>query len=267
MISLLSSLLLVGAVAAVPAPAHVARGTNTTTAAAWDAGAVTQYPIHASCNATQRHQIEVGLNETIALADHAKAHVLRWGNESAIYRKYFGDRPSFEAIGAYDMIVNADKKGVLFRCDNPDKNCDLEGWGGHWRGENATSETVICELSYHTRRSLNSMCALGYTVAGFETNTFWAADLMHRLYHVPAVGQMWIEHFAEGYGEVLELAKSNRSVSTRDSETLQFFALEAYAFDIAVPGEGCPGEHEETEEKEDIPDNCHTHDGGVLHCT
>lgn len=128
------------------------------------------------------------------------------------------------------------------------------GWGGHWRGENATSETVICELSYHTRRSLNSMCALGYTVAGSETNTFWAADLMHRLYHVPAVGQMWIEHFADGYGEVLELAKSNRSESTRDSETLQFFALEAYAFDIAVPGEGCPGEHEEIEEKEDIPD-------------
>lgn len=128
------------------------------------------------------------------------------------------------------------------------------GWGGHWRGENATSETVICELSYHTRRSLNSMCALGYTVAGSETNTFWAADLMHRLYHVPAVGQMWIDHFADGYDEVLELAKSNRSESTRDSETLQFFALEAYAFDIAVPGEGCPGEHEETEEKEDIPD-------------
>jgi hypothetical protein len=33
--------------------------------------------------------------------------------------------------------------------------------------------------------------------------------------------------------------------SARDSETLQYFALEAYAYDISVPGVGCPGvQHE-----------------------
>lgn len=86
------------------------------------------------------------------------------------------------------------------------------------------------------------MCFQGYTVAGSETNTFWASDLMHRLYHVPAVGQGWVDHFADGYDEVIALAKSNGTESTHDSEALQYFALEAYAFDIAAPGVGCAGE-------------------------
>ena len=94
--------------------------------APWDAGATTQFPIHPSCNATQRRQIEQGLNETVELAAHAKAHILRWGNESDIYQKYFGNRPSVEPIGAFELIVKGNRD-VLFRCDNPDGNCQIEG--------------------------------------------------------------------------------------------------------------------------------------------
>jgi hypothetical protein len=122
-----------------------------------------------------------------------------------------------------------------------------KGWGGHWRGSNATDETVICDLSYETRRSLNQMCALGYTVAASETNTFWASDLLHRLYHIPAFGWDYVSHFASDYDEVIELAESENTTSTRDSDTLQYFALEAYAFDISVPGVGCAGEPVEAE--------------------
>lgn len=85
------------------------------------------------------------------------------------------------------------------------------------------------------------MCALGYNVAESPTNTFWASDLMHRLYHMPAVGGAYIEHYAEDYAEVIELAAGNETYSTHDSDTLQYFALEVYAYDIAVPGVGCPG--------------------------
>lgn len=97
------------------------------------------------------------------------------------------------------------------------------------------------------------MCGLGYTVSESETNTFWAADLLHRLYHVSAIGQNWIDHFADGYEEVIDQAKENATLSTRDSETLQYFALEVYAYDIAVPGIGCPGDqhkHDETHAEE-----------------
>ena len=94
---------------------------------AWDTGAVTAYPIHSSCNATQRAQIAAGLNETILLAEHAKEHVLRWGNNSELYQKYFGNLPPYEVIGAFDMVVSGDTGSVLFRCDNPDGNCANDG--------------------------------------------------------------------------------------------------------------------------------------------
>lgn len=34
-----------------------------------------------------------------------------------------------ETIGAFDVVVNGDRKDLLFRCDNPDGNCDIEGIG------------------------------------------------------------------------------------------------------------------------------------------
>ncbi|KAL3465022.1 putative peptidase family-domain-containing protein [Aspergillus heterothallicus] len=246
------------------------------------------FPIHHSCNATEQRQLATALQETVDLVSHAKTHILRWGNESAIYRKYFGDRPSLTAIGAYDIIINGNPDNILFRCDNPDGNCVLDGWAGHWRGENATDETVICELSYQVRRPLSTMCGLGYTVSESETNTFWASDLLHRLYHMPAIGQGLVEHYADGYEGVLELAQGNRTEAVHDSETLQYFALEVYAYDVVVPGVGCVGGEEESSEEqtadeagdapaaddqedeaaeEDIPENCHTHEGGELHCT
>ncbi|KAL4804430.1 putative peptidase domain-containing protein [Aspergillus unguis] len=232
------------------------------------------FPIHHSCNATEQRQLATALQETVTLVEHAKDHILRWGNDSGIYRKYFGDRPSLTAIGAYEIIVNGNSDNVLFRCDDPDDNCRLDGWAGHWRGENGTDETVICPLSYTTRRSLSTMCALGYTVSGSETNTFWAGDLLHRLYHMPAFGQGLVEHYADGYEEVRELAEGNRTEAVHDSETLQYFALEAYAYDVAVPGVGCVGDEEsasseleEEDDEEEIPENCHTHEGGELHCT
>jgi hypothetical protein len=93
----------------------------------WNAGGVNEFPIHSSCNATQRRQIELGLAEAVSLAAHARDHILRWSNESEIYRKYFDNSPSFEAIGAFEVVVNGDKNDILFRCDNPDGNCDIEG--------------------------------------------------------------------------------------------------------------------------------------------
>lgn len=270
----------------------------------WNAGAVHEFRIHPSCNVTERRQLQNGLAEAVALAEHAKQHVLRWGNASELYRKYFGNHPSGEVIGNFDKIANGDRSGMLFRCDDPDGNCRRPTYGGHWRGENATDETVICPRSFETRRLLVQMCALGYNVAEYPTNTFFASDLIHRLYHMPAVGEYHIEHYTETYTEVLDLAKNNASYSVHDSDSLQYFALDVYAHDIAVPGIGCSGTVPPTSEQVStssvqatssgaattfvtsavptvsatattaeavsvtsaIPPGCHTHADGALHC-
>lgn len=117
----------------------------------------------------------------------------------------------------------------------------LIGWGGHWRGENATDETVICPLSYTTRKPLETMCSNGYTIANNKLATYFAADLMHRLYHTTKIGEGAAEHYADTYSECLELAQNNSAEAVRNTHSLQYFALDVYAMEVALPGEGCTG--------------------------
>lgn len=125
-----------------------------------------------------------------------------------------------------------------------DSNLD---WAGHHRGSNASSETVICPLSYTTRLPLSSLCSRGYTVATGKSAIYWAGDLIHRLYHVDLVGENTVTHHADGYAGVTELAKSdNYTLAATNSASLSYFAIEVYAYDISVPGEGCVGKMDPT---------------------
>ena len=118
---------------------------------------------------------------------------------------------------------------------------DITAWGGHWRGENATGETVICPTSFFERRPLTTLCAWGYNVRQYSRLLFWGSDLLHRLYHIPSFGQGYVDHYSEGYEAIVESASMNSPNATHDSDGLQYFALEAYAYDIVLPGQGCPG--------------------------
>ncbi|KAF2439845.1 zincin [Karstenula rhodostoma CBS 690.94] len=291
----LRSAVLLFAASAVASPALLPRQASTVTvtqvasapaptATAWNSGAVDEFTIHSSCNNTEAAQIKKGLGETLILVRHARDHILRFGNSSEIYQKYFGNASTGEPIGWYTKIADGNKADLLFRCDDPDSNCGQEGWAGHWRGENATSETVICPLSYEVRKPLEALCGFGWDVANGKTNFYWASDLLHRLLHVPTVGEGIVEHYAEDYAEVIELAQTESSLSVRDSDTLQLFALEAYAHDISIPGEGCAGNlssaeaasatdtpsptlSEEPSATSAAPAECHTHADGVVHCS
>ena len=99
-------------------------------------------------------------------------------------------------------------------------------------------------MSYAKRRYLDSVCGLGYTVAKSPLNTFWATDLLHRVLHVPAISEGVVDHFADGYDGVVEQAKTDPEKSAIDSDVLQYFAIDVYAFDVAAPGVGCTGDEE-----------------------
>lgn len=209
----------------------------------WDHSWPREYTIHKSCNATQTNQLKQALADTRALAQHAKDHVLRYGNLSEFYTRYFGNATTYEVIGVFEKLLSANKTGVLFRCDNIDGNCKFDGWAGHWRGNNGSDETVICDLSFTSRLYLSQMCSRGYTVAGSPTTVFWGGDLLHRLWHTDAMGEKVISHYADTYEDCLELAKSNASYTAINSATLRYYALDVYAYDISVPGVGCTGNY------------------------
>jgi hypothetical protein len=86
-----------------------------------------QYPIHASCTTTETALLQQAFSELEVLAQHAKDHIMRFGNDSSFYRKYFGDANTAEPAGWYEKVLHSDKAGVLFRCDDIDGNCHQEG--------------------------------------------------------------------------------------------------------------------------------------------
>ncbi|KAE9970107.1 hypothetical protein BLS_005071 [Venturia inaequalis] len=245
-ILLLTATTLASPLAAREAVTAVTRTMSSTELTPWNAGAVNTFLVHSSCNATLRAQLERGLEEAVELARHAKEHLLFWGRDSPFVTKYFGEESTATPLGWYERIVSADKAGMLFRCDDPDKNCATQDkWAGHWRGENATLETVICPRSFELRRSLESVCGLGYTVTGSPLNTFWATDLLHRMFHVPKINENKVDHYAEDYEAVIELTKTHSNSTVFNSDSLQYFAIDVYANDIAAPGVGCHGNEPE----------------------
>lgn len=209
----------------------------------WQADWVKTFPIANSCNSTQFNQLAVGLQEAQTLAEHARDHTLRYGYKSPFYRKYFGNESSIaEVAGVFQTIVSADKSDILFHCEDLDDKCSNDGWAGYWRGTNGSDETVICDLSFTSRRYLSQLCAYGYTVSQSATNTFWASDLLHRFFHLDSIGNQIIGHYVDSYEESLEFSSSNATYAVRNSDSLIYYALDVYAYDIAVPGEGCSGD-------------------------
>ncbi|GAA5852204.1 hypothetical protein JCM3766R1_006818 [Sporobolomyces carnicolor] len=204
---------------------------------------MTQVQIHESCDAGQAHFIRAGLDDMNLLAKHAYDRILKYGETDELYVKYFGNASSATAAGFYAQLLYGNKPGVLFRCDNPDGNCNevtAEGpWAGHHRGRNATEQTVICPPTYTRRMQLSTLCWDGVEIGSLPPARWLATDFMHRLIHIPSITYGHISHAADSLGGVLELAANNDSMTVSNQNTFQFYALDAYAYDVVWPGKSC----------------------------
>ncbi|KAI5777998.1 putative peptidase domain-containing protein [Geopyxis carbonaria] len=292
-----------GAVAAPTATATATAALNAPTKAPV-IGAM-DITIHASCNATQTRQLQAALSDTRELTQHALTHLLTHSTASPLFLKYFSsphlNATTLPVVGLLSRLLHAPKPGVLLRCDDADGKCAANpSWAGHHRGAAAANETVICAPSFFTRRALRDMCARGYEItneadkANGGRNLFWAGDLMHRLFHVPAVTEGAVEHWSEGgYEGVMEWLKGvgveEQGMVGGNSDAVQYFALEAYALEVAAPGVGCLGTPREAapvtasasasvsasasatvapvaSKVQAAGKECHTHAGGDIHC-
>lgn len=99
--------------------------------------AIVDFPIHSSCNGSQKMQLQGGLFDLKRVTRAAADHLLLHGNSSELFVTYFGEAgdPAVP-LGIYERILNGDKSKALLRCDDPDRNCATQiGYNGHWRGE------------------------------------------------------------------------------------------------------------------------------------
>lgn len=136
--------------------------------------------LHSSCNATQQRMLKQALGEMNEVTSFAIEYLEHNGAQDQVFTTYFGTEPDAypTVIGAYKALLSANKKGVLIRCDDPDGNCHQDGWRGHYRGENATTETVICDSSYTDRLFNSAFCMFGFQLAKDKPSTYWSIDLM-----------------------------------------------------------------------------------------
>lgn len=60
--------------------------------------------------------------EALEVAAFAKQYITTNGASDPVFKLYFGDQPAAypTAMGAYDGLINSNKEGVIFRCDDPD---------------------------------------------------------------------------------------------------------------------------------------------------
>lgn len=58
------------------------------------------------------------------------------------------------------------------------QNCGQPGWRGHWRGNNGSAETVICDASYTDRKFNSAFCMGGYQLEKTAPSYYWSVDLM-----------------------------------------------------------------------------------------
>ncbi|KDE06854.1 hypothetical protein MVLG_02890 [Microbotryum lychnidis-dioicae p1A1 Lamole] len=230
---------------------HSSQNTSTSTSF------TTEVTILESCSVAQTHHLRQGLEEMLELANHAKERLLERGETDELYVTYFGNAPASSVIGYYSQIALGNKAGVILRCDDPDKNCATQStaegpWAGHYRGKNASHETVICPPSFNVsnRVSLSELCWDGRLIGSGNPSHYLGADLMHRLTHVPSVTFGHVDHTAEGYAESLRLASTNNSLAAFNSDTFQFFALDAYARDVAFAPNGCTVSMEQAKAEE-----------------
>ncbi|EJD50849.1 zincin [Auricularia subglabra TFB-10046 SS5] len=196
-----------------------------------------------SCNATQTRMLRAALEDTYELANGAREYILEKGANDDLYKTYFGTAKPEDAAAIYEGLINGPKDGVLLRCDDIDGNCKAHAtYAGHWRNENATKETVICDLSYEIRKTNEEFCMFGYTVAQSSTGYYWSTDLIHRFFHVPNITVGVVDHHADKYEECLALAKDKPELAILNTHSLQYFAADVYARTVALPPNGCLGE-------------------------
>jgi len=255
-------------------------------------GAYTQdITIHSSCNVSETRMLQAALSDAFEIATFAQEYIITNGPQDPVFQTYFGNQSDAysRVLGVWESLLTSNKEGVLLRCDDIDGNCHQAGWRGHWRGENASSETVICDASYTDRKYNEAFCMYGYELVNTAPSYYWGIDLIHRLFHVPQVTNSAVEHYADDYESVIELAEHNSTYSPVDSDALQWFAAHVYAIEVAQGGQQCIGTftdpHDHTSSSptatastsvssgmsttstSSAAAECHTHSDGVVHCS
>ncbi|WRT64462.1 uncharacterized protein IL334_001394 [Kwoniella shivajii] len=211
----------------------------------WSAGASNTFSVWGnSCNTTQLELIGEGLAQTFKLVEHGRDHLRRYGNDS-YFQRWFGKTNDPNTLqGLFDRIVSGDKGNVSFTCDDIDNTCN--GKYGIIPGyfSSSTPElTVVCPTYYLSKFPMDELCTRGNTITSQGSESTDGSWFLHRLLHLPIASGGLLKDVVDSAHDAVELAKGvNATQSIHNIHSIQYYALDVYASDILLPGEGCLGD-------------------------
>lgn len=196
--------------------------------------------IHQTCNETNARMLNAVFADSLEATAYAKNRLLDYGVEDVFYERWFGNGSAFSVMGVLDQLMESNKSGVIFRCDDADGLCAANPnyYAGHHR-ESAPSETVICDYFYTSRKPLSQMCFNGDLMT-VDPKKYGGIDLLHRYLHVPKVSLDIVGEYAEDLEGVLDLAKNNATYAVLNTDNILYYIADVYSSTV-IPG-GCLGE-------------------------
>ncbi|ODV60828.1 Zps1p, partial [Ascoidea rubescens DSM 1968] len=192
--------------------------------------------IHSSCNATERRKLEYMFKESLEVVAKGRNHILNEGNNYEVFKRWFGeDGDMFVVLGIFDYVLQGNKDGILFRCDDADGSCAKNPtWGGHHRTDpKYENETVICENFYRSRKTLLDICGSN-TISEDGPANYASVDLVHRYFHVPSMSRGIV--IEEDYDDLEEFAQNNGTYASRNVDNLLHYLADSYGHDIQEGG-------------------------------
>lgn len=199
------------------------------------------FPYIENCNATQTKMINKYYQDMLEVASIARTHLIN-NDVDETFEHWFGSEGNpLTVLGVIDNIVEGNKDGALYRCDDVDGSCasHLTSWPGYHR-ENATQETVLCDLFFTSKKPIEDMCVIG-NITEVTPKIFAGIDLFHRFLHIESINKGFVGEYSETMEEIVDYAQNNATYAVLNTDSVLYYIAEAYALEL-TPG-GCLGDY------------------------
>ncbi|RSH89108.1 hypothetical protein EHS25_002774 [Saitozyma podzolica] len=213
---------------------------NTT---AWSAGARDSYSVWgSSCNTTQLVKVSPRLSSSLRMRGTTSGGL---ATIPCNFQRWFGTTNHPNQIqGLFDRIVAGDKGNISFTCDDLDSECNGQyGVIPGYFSPSTPELTVVCPTFFLSKNPLDQLCTRGQTISSQGSESTDGSWFLHRLLHLPTATGGGLSDVVDTSHEAVELARGvNASQTVKSIHSIQYYALDVYAADLLLPGEGCLGD-------------------------
>lgn len=194
------------------------------------------YPTIENCNATKVKMINKYYQDFLEFSSVARSHLINEGIDETFIH-WFGEKGNpLVVLGVIDNLVEGNKDGILYRCDDIDGYCATHqtSWPGYHRS-NATQETVLCDLFFTSKKPIEQMCVIG-NITTVKPKAFAGIDLFHRFLHIESINKGFAGEYVEDFDEVIDYAENNSTYAVLNTDNLLYYVAEAYSRELVTGG-------------------------------